>query len=77
MDMDSERLNRIEISLENINKKLDALLDLVNSQSPGLQRMDRHITSIETIYSIVKRPFSRFIASGLPDIALITNGSPE
>ena len=63
----TQRLIRLETKLEEVNKKLD---DLIVSLQSSLGRLDNHITSIETIYSIVKRPFSSLLFSGnpLPDM---------
>lgn len=47
-----EILNKIEI----IDKKIDKLLEIVETNKTNCEKMEKHITFIENIYDNVKNP---------------------
>lgn len=63
--MSQERLEEIENALSIIDKKLDRLIELFETDG---KKMSNHIDFIENIYESVKTPFT-FIMDSVKNIA--------
>ena len=49
-----QRIAVLEERLDSVESKLDRVLNLLEAQQPAQQRLDRHISFIETVYSRVR-----------------------
>ena len=72
-----DRFIRIEAKLVEIDKKLDKILSLCEIDiKPACNRMDKHITFIESVYNHVRHPLW-YICSMIPVRSQIGDSDPS
>jgi len=58
----NEKIKLLEDKIDNIEKKLDELLNLIKEEvCPNTNKMSSHIDFIETVYDNVKNPLGYFV----------------
>ena len=51
-----KKLNALEVKYENIENKLDIIINLINKNSKNCNKMGEHIDFVENVYEKVKNP---------------------
>ena len=74
--MESQKENEIIEKIEIINSKIDKILEIIENNKKNCEKMENHITFIESVYDNIKNPLG-YICSKVKNISGTSNYSLE
>jgi archaellum component FlaC len=58
MNENDSKIKNLEIKIDNLDKKLDLILELLADIKPNCEQMRTHINFIDSVYENVKHPLN-------------------